>query len=912
MKSPFALIRKYQKTLMVALTLLAVFAFVIADSLSRSMQGPSLQDKVVVKTSAGDLNKSDIDALVRQRQLANRFIQRAATVCEIDFRQIQQMFFRHGPGDDIQKDVLFGYLLTQKADEIGITVADSTVQDFIRQFTDGKLSTNDFRDIVSEMHVSQNDIFNALRGELRSRTARELLSPRAPLAPEQYWDIYKKLQVDQVMEISPVIVEDFVKEVPEPSDADLQKWFDTYKDDFAVTSREDFSPGFKQPRKVELQYLTLRFADVRKQIEESKSVTDEDIVAYYEANKDIQYVIDPTPTLDGDSPFSFDGEGPTLDAPEAPKTDKPATDAPKTEEPKTDESKADEPKTEEPKAEEPKTEEPKAEESEKPAEGPALKTDDAETPAAKEATPPAADDAKPEETKPEEPAAEEPAAEEKSDDQSSLLPSGGTGSSLGTLVALTAFAQDASDEEPAAEEPAAEEPAADEPVAEATPEEQPAAKDDEPKQAEPAQEPAAETTEPKLPAPADEPAKADPAEGDPAPEGTDEPETKPELKYRELDQELKNEIRTELENERTRTELNRLAKEIVEQMEDLVDLHLPNTDPEESFDDDDFENQKTREELQAETEKNAAAEAPKAAESLKKLGKKFNAAYASTGLVSAQELFDMGRNEDGEASIEDSIGDSRQAGGVVLPGQPRTSTIQLAFSSQLLYGPYDVEGTINSDRFLFWKVQDRADHVPASLADVRDEVLKSWKLAKARELAEAHAKSLAESVGNKELAKALPEGTPVGETISFAWLYQPENVNPSPMARRPPPTISEVSFEAPIADQTRVTVADETFMKTVFDELGVFDVGVASSGDLSAYYVVRIKQRDLADPDVDGGQFMRENKFTHPALRAFMSTPYDELAVHAQQVVLYEWSEDLKKSFNVEWVNNSAKNGSDG
>jgi len=56
---------------------------------------------------------------------------------------------------------------------------------------------------------------------------------------------------------------------------------------------------------------------------------------------------------------------------------------------------------------------------------------------------------------------------------------------------------------------------------------------------------------------------------------------------------------------------------------------------------------------------------------------------------------------------------------------------------------------------------------------------------------------------------------------------------------------------------------------------------------------------------------MQENKFTHPALRAFLSTPYDDLAIHAQQVVLYEWSEDLKKSFGVDWVNNSAKGGSD-
>ena len=905
MKSPFAIIRKYQKTLMVALTLLAVFAFVIADSLSRSMQGSNVQDKVVVETSAGNLKMSDIESLVRQRRLANNFIQRAATVCDVDFRQIQQIFFRHGPGDDIQKDVLFGHLLTLKADEIGITVADSAVQDFIRQFTNEKLSTNDFRDVVSEMHVSQNDIFNALRGELRARTARELLSPRAPLAPEQYWDIYKKLQVRQVMEIAPVIVEDFVKEVPEPSDTDLEKWFDTYKDDFAVTSRKDFSPGFKQPRKVDLQYLTLRFADVRKQVEESKAVTDEEIVAYYEANKDIRYVVDPTPTLDGDDLFGPDGEGPKQDAPEAPKTDKPP---------------ADEPKTEEPKGDEPKTEEPKAEKSEKPAEGPALKTDDAEAPAAKEEAPPAADDATPEETKPEAPAEDkpadkEPATEENSDDQSSLLPSGGTGSTLGTLVTLTAYAQDASDEpasdEPATDEPAAEAPADEEPAAEATPEEQPAAKDDEPKPAEPPQEPEAETTEPTLPAPAAEPTKAEAADDEPAPEGTDKPETKPELKYQELDENLRTEIRLELENERTRAELNRLAKQILEQMDELAGVHSMNTEPEEPDEDEDPKKRKTREQLQAESEKAAAVEVPTAAKSLQKLGKQFHAAYATTGLVSAQQLFEMGRNEDGEASTEDSIGDSRQAGGVSLPGQARTSTIQLAFNSQMLYSPYDVEGAVNSDRFLFWKVQDRADHVPASLADVRDAVLKSWKLAKARELAEAHAKSLIDLVGEKDLVTALPEGTPVGETLSFSWLYQPENVNPSPMARRPPPTISEVSFGGPIADQTRVTVADETFMKTVFDELGVTDVGLTSSGDLSAYYVVRVKQRDLADPDINGSQFMQENKFTHPALRAFLSTPYDDLAIHAQQVVLYEWSEDLKKSFGVDWVNNSAKGGSD-
>ncbi len=298
MKSPFYHIRKNQKTLLAAVTLMAIFTFVLGDSLLKLLQGNTVNDKVVLTTTEGELKRSGMDYLKQRRSIANQFIARAAAACEIPFQNVQQVQFSFGyVGQEFEKDILMGYLLSLEAEKIGVIISDDTVSDFISQFTQEKLSQNSFREIVREMNVGQQVLYDSLRGELQARTAFRLLMPFDPFTPEQYWEIYKKMNIKQSMDVAPIMVDSFVKDVPDPQESALREFFEEYKTKEENSSEEEFSPGFKQPRKVNLQYLALRFADFREKMEKSKPVTDQEIEDYYAKNLD-QYMILDMPSQD--------------------------------------------------------------------------------------------------------------------------------------------------------------------------------------------------------------------------------------------------------------------------------------------------------------------------------------------------------------------------------------------------------------------------------------------------------------------------------------------------------------------------------------------------------------------------------------------------------------------------------------
>lgn len=882
MKSPFALIRKHQKAMMAATTLLAVFAFVVADSLRPSNGGPRGTDRVVVETNTGGLKRSEVDSLLRRRQAANMFMQRAAEICGIQPQQLPLFNFGVG-GGDFRKDVVFGYLLSQEAEAIGVTISDEVVTNFIDQFTEKKLGEADFTKIAKDMGVVPRAIYDSLRGELQARTAMELLMPRDPLSPEQYWTIHKNLNVQQALEIAPLYAKDFIKDVPPPGDDTLREYFESHKTEYQNISEEDPSPGFKQPPKVELQYLALRFEDVRKQVEKNNAVTDKEIAEYYAANKE-QYLDNSLPELDGP-----DLKGPDLNGGKKPSS-KPldplfAPEAKPKTEPEAKETDAD--------AKKPAEEKPSSEDQGEPADG-----DKEKAPAepAKEEKSPA--DEKPAAEKPttEKPTTEKPATEQSSDEQSSL-PSDGTGSTIDETAALTEVTQ-AQPEENSDNEPA-------EPSKEDSKEEAKDAKATEKTTEEPVEKPAEKPEEPTKAAaeeaPAAETAKSDPkASGDDSPtkdapdaKTAEEPKEAPKPKYRELDDDLRDEIRTQLLHVRTQAEMAKIAEKILSEMGNLSDDHSTAL---ETVEDDDGKPQKP----------DAAAfqaEIGKAEKNLRRLAKETDTEYLTTGLVSYSELRTGEEPEGGEPPTGDRLEQAVQPGATGFSSQG-TPTADLAFGSKMLYGPYQAEGTVFSDRFFFWKVADQEEHVPTwDEPGIKEQVLKAWNLEKSIELARKRADELAKAVGDQDLAAGLPEDVKSGETASFSWLYQPSaGVNPSPFSRQPPPTISDVTFLGPVGDESGVLMPGEKFMTTVFDELGVGDIGVAANRDRSAFYVVKVKVRDTVDPDIVGDLFMKANKFTDPRFRMFMSTPYDEISTMERQELVYKWSQELEKSHDLKWV----------
>lgn len=356
MRSPFAIFRKYQKTAMVVLTVLAMFAFVVLDSISQmqgqlppimvvlilapliagvgwllglrsgngkeyALVGAALgavggvvltqlsQPAPAIETHVKDISQEELGELIRRRQLANQFMYEAIRRSLGDSPMIgyyaQRWQFRFGGTPE--QDVGLAQVYTYEADELDIEVPDEAVNAYIDQATQNKLSATDFREIRNQMRLSESELFNILREQLRARRAVEFLTPRLIPTPEEYWQLYRKLHVRESLEAAAVPVAQFESEVPEPSESDLVAFFEQYKSVYPNPRIVDSTPAFGELRKVRVGYLEADYDTFAQKVDE---VTDVEIEAFYEENKEL-YRNNPLPQDTQPSPEA--GESNPLD-----------------------------------------------------------------------------------------------------------------------------------------------------------------------------------------------------------------------------------------------------------------------------------------------------------------------------------------------------------------------------------------------------------------------------------------------------------------------------------------------------------------------------------------------------------------------------------------------------------------------
>ncbi|MBX3449057.1 MAG: hypothetical protein KF777_05815 [Planctomycetaceae bacterium] len=467
-----SLIRKHQKQLIVVLTGLAMFSFIFLDpSMTGSGGGLPLPLAVmlvaavcaggmwfigyprgkgmefagwgalvgavvavfslrssgevpVVATNAHNYTAQDMQRLANERQIANRFAFLAG--------QKSGSRMAAGFGDTSERSLVMKDLLHREAESMGLKLGDAAVNEWITQITNDALSKADYRGILRELMVGEAKLFEILGDELEAQMAFQLSTPSAAAVsrqsrqgwmlqtPEKYYEYHKMLNQRERLRVIELPVSEFVKQVPDPTDGQLLAFFDQHK---GTPPGPDGTPGFLQPRKVQLAYLV---ADFETNYEHYESLaaqpTEEDVVAYYEANKE-RYRIRSIPDFpefpsgdteapaDAMSPANQPGvEAPVLPAPDATSPATPESDAEKADAEKPANEK---PADEKSDAEKP-TEEPKgsAEEAPAPA-GQAAIFEQPANDAAAEPAPAADEPAKPAAEAPaeEKPAAEAPASE---------------------------------------------------------------------------------------------------------------------------------------------------------------------------------------------------------------------------------------------------------------------------------------------------------------------------------------------------------------------------------------------------------------------------------------------------------------------------------------------------------------------
>jgi hypothetical protein len=403
MSSPFSLFRRNQRILMIVATGLSIISFVFLGAISDPREMPPLliailfaamlggvfwlaglrqgkandwgltgtilgvvlalamiwsgRESSAVTLDGGNLTGTEVSELIKQRQVANGFVQMAASagvptdgdeakIREAQFTANQRMrsnMFGFMSAEEIStEDVILGEILRREADEMGIVISDKVVLDFIQKVSDKKMTKSAFANIRGQLQVSESSLMDMLREEIKAREAAKLLSSQTYMTPENQWDFYQKLNVKQSAEIVSVPVSSFVTDAMQPSDAELQTLLDQYRQNlpgYTPEGRpEEGRPGFFQLPKFQLAYLEAVFDDIKETVGE---VTDEEIQARYQE----EYVNDVAPELPEEmkAPIESPAKPPTL----PPLNEEPTTEEPTTEEPTTEEPKTEEPKTEE-------------------------------------------------------------------------------------------------------------------------------------------------------------------------------------------------------------------------------------------------------------------------------------------------------------------------------------------------------------------------------------------------------------------------------------------------------------------------------------------------------------------------------------------------------------------------------------
>ena len=882
MNSPFEIFRKHQKAAMVILVFMAMFAFIVLDSVQRasgsSMQGftvaialgillagifwvvgnPKKQGKeyaalgLVIGIAAGligpmlnrpapafsstigTMSRQELDHEVTRRHRANNFLQVVSQRMGQRYlkqhpkateREVPRMnpgyLFQLFPRTSVEQDVAFKKVFLHEADQLGIQVSDEAVRDYLKKAADGKLYQEDFREALRQVQLSEDELYEIVREELRARLAWDCLRPRLCPVPDDYWKIYRQLNVREELEVAAVPVSAFTAQIDDPSQQDLEAFFKAHSTTLPSRQFTD-QPAFAQPRKVQIAFVKAGTDQFEGAV---STALDKEIAAaeaagkptpiekFYEQNKE-RYR---NPTMPAKTPPK---DGPKLSAPDLPGSESDKKEPEKTDAPKSDDAKPDN----------------KKHEDKKP------------------------DEAKPEEKKPEEkkdePKSEEKPAEDKKPEGSDEL---------------SDQLEDEQEEKPA-ETPKAEEKKADESKPE------PKADDKKPGEAKTAEDPAtpaALTDEAK----ADAPATAE-IPGEPLPEDT---LADPLPEFQPLDDKLKSEIRRQIINDRVAARLDSKIRKAEEEMTKRADeIHaamLPQPG-------------------QRKSDKKVDHEA--ISTDLKAWASANDFRYGVTDLISIEELANPDEHPIG-AAAENSPD----------PFNARSVAMQAGQSDpKQIYFPSVAIDRITGNRYCWWKVDDVAAR-PGELTDkgMREKVIAAWKAQQARKPTEDRANAIAEKVRkaeSKPMADVLAGETVTGkegsllltvrETEPFTWLRRGVAPPQNPFAS-PPPELSTISA---------VDKADDKFMETIFQTLKDGETGVAPNADKSIYYVVRVKNRV---PSTEAGEEEMRKQFLasrddffpdpRPFMRMFRQSPYVQILEQEQATLFMDWQRSIAEKYKM-------------
>ncbi|MFV1965014.1 MAG: hypothetical protein ACC628_06295 [Pirellulaceae bacterium] len=303
MASPLSIFRKYQTALLVVFGVMLMVSFVVAPSVlewQRSRGGGGTENAVVVSWSGGELRESDFMSLRRNRAMVAGFLDgivRQATA-QNGYPRVPRL-----AASSSEEDIVRTLVLAQEARKAGLSVSKDAILDYLEQlgaeliprnqigviFND-TLGTGHNKDRISRM--TEQQLFEVLRTELLAQNYMLMIHPNLflnrgeTLSPYAAWQYHLQLNRRVKAEIVPLNVADYADRVGEPTKEEIRALFDEGKDRYPDPDSPE--PGFKRRRKIAFQFVVADFDQLveRDMPAAREAVTDEEIQAHYQSNKE--------------------------------------------------------------------------------------------------------------------------------------------------------------------------------------------------------------------------------------------------------------------------------------------------------------------------------------------------------------------------------------------------------------------------------------------------------------------------------------------------------------------------------------------------------------------------------------------------------------------------------------------------
>ena len=313
---PFETFRRYQRPMLAVFALMAMFAFVVSDSLMNYLGSrPSgvNNDEVIAKIHGLDVKASQIGEMANQRAFANDFVTKVLSLklatAQIGLPVPQSIF---GPTDD--RSIVDALILEKEADRLGIPIDTESTKTWLREapvqillqslgLAGSEVTMRTFRDRIGAVTTADLDatyqtffttripdatLLNAIGNQLRLLQVRTL-GGATEISPLDVYEDFKSEAETVSINAVAFPVDAYLAQAGEPSDADLKALYE--KGSQIEPNRTVAAPAFKIPRRVQVEAVS---ADTNAIVAKlTAKMTDEKVKEAYESRKEADFSLPP-------------------------------------------------------------------------------------------------------------------------------------------------------------------------------------------------------------------------------------------------------------------------------------------------------------------------------------------------------------------------------------------------------------------------------------------------------------------------------------------------------------------------------------------------------------------------------------------------------------------------------------------